>query len=291
MRSMVVSLFVLLCACSSVPLRDTTGAFPQKWIDGTAAAEPRLQVQRYDRDTFVIRQSLLTHFEAPFIYLLFGRDRALLLDTGAGNIALRPTVDRLIEEWRKANGGRPISLIVAHSHAHDDHIAGDGEFAGRANTQIVGTSPLAVATFFRLTPWPEKTSALELGDRALDVIATPGHENSHIMFYDRRTGILLSGDALYPGRLYFRRADLPVYRASIHRLVHVLKDRKINWIMGAHIELDKAGVQFPAKTVAHTNERPLELPASALRTLLDRLNRTNEQAGAVNAGEFILFPY
>ena len=50
------------------------------WIDGTQAGEPQMQVQRYDRDTYVIRQSIRTNFEGPFLYLLFGRDRALLLD-------------------------------------------------------------------------------------------------------------------------------------------------------------------------------------------------------------------
>ena len=42
-------------------------------IDGTAAAEAEMQVQAIDADTFVIRQSVLTNFEAPFLYLEFGR--------------------------------------------------------------------------------------------------------------------------------------------------------------------------------------------------------------------------
>ncbi len=288
---MIISLFALLCTCSTVPSRETLGAFREEWVDGTVVTEPKLQVQRFDRDTFVIRQSILTHFEAPFMYLLFGRDRALLLDTGAGNVTIRPTVDRLIDEWRKANGGREVSLVVAHSHAHADHIAGDAEFGGRADTQIVGTSPPAVANFFGLTPWPENTTVLDLGNRPVDVIATPGHESAHIMFFDQRTGILLSGDALYPGRLYYKRADLPIYRASAERVKTALRKRKVRWIMGAHVELDKAGAQFPAKSLVHPEERRLELPASALRTLSDGLHRTNEQAGPVSAGEFILFPY
>ena len=69
------------------------------WIDGTSANEPQMQVQRYDADTFVIRQSVKTNFEAPFLYLLFGKDRALLLDTGAGGLTVRPTVDGLIADW------------------------------------------------------------------------------------------------------------------------------------------------------------------------------------------------
>jgi hypothetical protein len=47
------------------------------WIDGTAPSEPDTQVQRIDADTLVIRQSVKTNFEAPFLYLLFGKDRVL----------------------------------------------------------------------------------------------------------------------------------------------------------------------------------------------------------------------
>lgn len=284
-------ILILLSACVTAPAEKVALAFPEPWIGGTTATEPKLQVQRYDDHTFVIRQSILTNFEAPFMYLLFGRERALLLDTGAGNVEIRPTVDRLIEEWRQANGGKAISLVVAHTHAHEDHIAGDAEFVGRANTRVVGTSPAEVASFFGLTPWPEGTSIFDLGGRPLEVIATPGHESAHIMFFDRRTRILLSGDALYPGRLYYKRAHLPIYRASMDRVATALRGREIRWIMGAHIELNQVGSQFAAKATAHPDERRLELRPTALFTLLDRLRQASEQSDTLNAGEFILYPY
>src|ERR1700743_1359164 len=90
------------------------------WIDGTSASEPQMQVQRYDADTFVIRQSVETNFEAPFLYLLFGKDRALLLDTGAGGLQVRPTIDGVIADWLKAHHRASIPLVVAHSHSHGD---------------------------------------------------------------------------------------------------------------------------------------------------------------------------
>src|ERR1700683_5563225 len=47
------------------------------WINGVSADEPQMQVQRYDDDTYVIRQSIRTNFEGPFLYVLFGSNRAL----------------------------------------------------------------------------------------------------------------------------------------------------------------------------------------------------------------------
>ena len=41
--------------------------------------------------------------------------------------------------------------------------------------------------------------------------------DASIALYDRRTGLLLTGDTLYPGRLYVR--DGPAFAASIQRLV------------------------------------------------------------------------
>ena len=77
--------------------------FHEKWIDGTSATEPAAQVQALDRDTFVIRQSVKTNFEAPFLYLIFGHDKVLLVDTGAKDGQIRPVVDRLITEWLAAH--------------------------------------------------------------------------------------------------------------------------------------------------------------------------------------------
>jgi hydroxyacylglutathione hydrolase len=63
------------------------GSLDVTWNHGArskrAAAGPPIQVHRYDGHTVILRQSKSVHYEAPFLYLLFGNDRALLLDTGA----------------------------------------------------------------------------------------------------------------------------------------------------------------------------------------------------------------
>ena len=111
------------CASSSGEVTSSSTLFGQPWISGLAKSEPPLQAQQYDRNTVVIRQSLRTSFEAPFMYLIFGETTALLIDTGAGGIDLRSMVDQQIAAWLKANGRETISLVVMHSHAHGDHIA------------------------------------------------------------------------------------------------------------------------------------------------------------------------
>src|SRR5580700_1562423 len=191
-----------LIALSDVAADSTSsGPFAQSWIDGTHD-EPQMQVQRYDADTYVIRQSVKTNIEAPFIFLFFGNDKVLQIDTGAGGLKIRPTIDGVIAEWMARKGIKSLQLVVAHSHAHGDHIAGDAEFADRANTIVVGHSPEQVAQFFKIRSWPEDVVAFDVGGRELDIIPMPGHEPAEIGVFDRRTHLLLTGDALYPGRLY-----------------------------------------------------------------------------------------
>ena len=62
------------------------GPFAASWIDGTKGSEQQMQVQPFDDNTFVIRQSIETSRECPFLFLFFGNDKALLVDTGDGGL-------------------------------------------------------------------------------------------------------------------------------------------------------------------------------------------------------------
>lgn len=252
-------------SAASMPL---PGLFAERWIDGTLPQEPATQVQRLDGDTFVIRQSIKTNFEAPFLYLLFGRDRALLVDTGAEGGEIRPVVDRLIAQWLVEHGRSTIPLVVAHSHSHGDHIAGDPAFRDRPDTVVVGLKPADVAAFFGIAPWPKGIARFDLGNRALSIIPTPGHQAAAIMIYDPRLRILLSGDTLYPGRLYVPVNFLADNRASVDRLADFAAKHPIRAILGAHIEMMRApGRDYAHEAPSHTNEHPLELPTQAVREL------------------------
>ncbi|TIQ53754.1 MAG: MBL fold metallo-hydrolase, partial [Mesorhizobium sp.] len=58
------------------------------------------------------------------------------------------------------------------------------------------------ATRYRIQPAPAdrllgEGDFVDLGDRAFEVIHTPGHSPGGIALYERKTGILLSGDIVY----------------------------------------------------------------------------------------------
>ncbi|MBB5713828.1 MBL fold metallo-hydrolase [Sphingomonas aerophila] len=282
------ALVVTLLALAAAP--GDAGPHFAPWING-AAQEPGTQVQRIDAGTFVIRQSVKTNFEAPFLYLLFGRERALLIDSGAGGLSIRPTIDRLIEDWRARHGNRPIHLVVAHSHGHGDHHAGDGEFRGRPDTEVVGLKPQEVAAFFGIQGWPGAVSHYDLGGRVLTIVPTPGHEPAHMMVYDARTRLMFSGDMLYPGRLYVPQDRFEEFRASADRLAAFAKGHPIRALLGAHIEMTTtAGQDYPMKAVAHPGEHGLALPPAAIEELDQAVTMAKIPPELDRHADFIVYP-
>lgn len=274
----------------------TTAAAPPAprfapWIDGTTATEPQTQVQQIDPDSFVIRQSVRTNFEAPFLYLLFGRDRALLIDSGAGGLAIRSVVDQVIAQWLARQGRKSIPLVVAHSHSHGDHVQGDSEFAARPDTRVIGLKPADVAGFFGIANWPHDIATFDLGGRPLSIIPTPGHEPAHIMVYDPRTRLLFSGDMLYAGRLYVPTDRFATFVASADRIAAFAKAHPVAAVLGAHVEMTRTpGRDYAMEASTHPDEHPLELPASAIDRLQAAVHRMADAPVIGNEADFIITP-
>lgn len=248
------------------------GVFPEAWVASRSdsADRPPFRAHAYNPTFIIIRQSGSTHYEKPFLYLLIGADEALLLDTGAPNANLRPTIDALMK-GRTTSGGAPLPLLVLHSHGHGDHVAGDGVLATRPATRIIAAQPSAIAQFFGLT-WPTGTAQYDLGNRVIDVMPIPGHETAHIAAYDRRTGIVLSGDTLYPGRLYVSAQQ--AFRDSIDRLVDFTRSRAVTHVLGAHIEQHRTPyLDYPIGTTRQPLEHALELGRAHLLELQDALRQ------------------
>ena len=254
------------------------GSLPAQWNVGAedcaAASQPPLQVHAYEPQTFILRQSLCASFEGNFIYLLVGSDKALLIDTGAIADPQKMPLAKTIRELLPNKDDKKLPLLVAHTHRHSDHRAGDPQFASLPSVQIVPFELEGVRTFFGFTDWPNGIAHLDLGDRTVDVIPTPGHNETHLAFYDNKTGILFSGDFLMPARLLIQ--DAAAYRESALRVVDFLKTRPLTHILGAHIELNTAGHAYRFGSHYHPDEHRLELTRedlTALPAAFDRFNR------------------
>lgn len=172
---------------TDVSLIDFTGRVQRnagldvRWIHGSPSAkhntDPDIQVHAYDEHTFVLRQNIAVHFEAPFLYLLFGNASAVLIDTGATASAeyfpVRRVVDELVAGWLARHPREDYRLLVLHTHAHGDHIAGDGQFAGRPGTTVVAADLRTAWAYFGFHDDPGAVARVDLGGRTLECLATP----------------------------------------------------------------------------------------------------------------------
>jgi glyoxylase-like metal-dependent hydrolase (beta-lactamase superfamily II) len=130
---------------------------------------------------------------------------------------------------------------------------------------------------------------IDLGGRVVDVVAIPGHEASHVAFYDRRTRVLFTGDTLYPGRLYVQ--DFTAYRASVARLVAFTDDgHPVVYVLGGHIELSRTGNEFPAGSATHPSEHVLELGPAHLKDLLETVNAQGSTPSRTKRPDYVLVP-
>ncbi len=253
-----------LIAAPYVPEPDGAGIrpgdLPTEWIIGgpNCMEVPDFQVHEYNPDFLILRQSGCSHYEKPFLYLIFGQEKALLLDTGAGTPDVRTVVMAAVKKWCERNGRESIPLIVAHTHNHSDHVAGDRQFQGIPHVTFVGAHIDTAVKYWGFQRWPDEILEFDLGDRVLEIFGVPGHQRASIAVYDRETAILITGDIVYPGRLYVD--DPAAFAASIDRLVDFTGTRVVSHVLGCHIEqTDTPYLEYPIGSIYQPNEHELEL--------------------------------
>ncbi len=252
------------------------GSLPAKWSTGgpKCMEMPEWQIHEYNPDLFILRQSGCTDYEKPFVYLLFGKDRALVLDTGSRKGNLAPTLQHAIHQWLLRNNRAAIPLVVAHSHSHGDHIAGDNEVQALHDPAIPLTfiAPAVEATqaFYHIAAWPNDLGFVDLGDRVIDVVPIPGHDKVSVALYDRQTAVLFTGDSVYPGRIYIR--DFDAFQQSNDRLIRFTEGKSVAHILGCHIEETATPfLDYPVGTLYQPDEHELALARGVLFEIREAL--------------------
>lgn len=273
-------------ALSGDPLIDLTIV---NWIHGAQDCEAEnrragyteWQQVRYQEDTYILRQNKCSNYEAPFVYLFVGAERVLLIDTGAtikGGENLVSTIRTITD----------MPVIVAHSHGHGDHRQGDEAFQAADAMNVVGIGADSVREFFEFENWPEEAVFLELGDRRMELLPIPGHSDDDVAFYDPTSQFVVTGDTLYPGRLYI--GDWSEYRASVLRLAKWLEGRPVTHIMGTHIEMSNTpNDDYPIGSTYQPNEHQLPLTPSDVVALSEAVVLMDVPQ-KTHLGSFIIWP-
>lgn len=196
-------------------------------------------------------------FEEAICYLLIGEEKALMVDTGTGIGDLKKVVAGLTS--------LPVSVV--NTHVHWDQIGNNSQFdeilifnnlegitklyTGFDNdflrAHIFGESvwkplPAGFDPGTWKTPPVKATRLLEdgmvldLGNRPLEVIYTPGHSPDSICLLDKNSRLLFTGDLYYSGPLYAFEEDVSVdnYMSSLEKLL--LRSDEFDHLCPAHNE-------------------------------------------------------
>ncbi len=197
----------------------------------------------------------------------------MLIDTGDVSDPAKMPLAKTVQDLRASVGRTDSPLLVVHTHRHLDHRSGDGQFANFPNAQVVGFDIDSVRRFYGFTNWPDGIAQIDLGNRTVDVIPTPGHNETEVSFYDRDTSLLFTGDFLMPGRLLVddSRADL----GSAERLAGFVKDRPVSYVLGGHIEENDQGQLYDWQSTYHPREHGLQLSKADLLALPEAVHQFN----------------
>jgi glyoxylase-like metal-dependent hydrolase (beta-lactamase superfamily II) len=197
------------------------------------------------------------------LFLVRGRDRDLLVDSGLGVASLREELADLFE--------RPV--VVVATHRHFDHVGGLHEFeevvvhrddaeavanaAGFASLRIEDYPPEELSGYeapaslltalpradfdvaaYRVTPVSPtrivgEGDAVDLGDRSFTVLHLPGHTPGEIGLWDAETHTLFAGDCVYESGVLLD--ELPESNiADYVRSMERLRDLPVRIVHGGH---------------------------------------------------------
>jgi hydroxyacylglutathione hydrolase len=260
------------------------GSLAVHWNEGAADCKANppapLETHAIGAGTYILRESLCATYEAPFMYLLIGSARAMLIDDGDVADSAQVPLARTVVSLLPGSGSSRLPLLVVHTHRHLDHRAADAQFASMPNAEVVGYDTASVRRFYHFTDWPNGVAQIDLGDRTVDVIPTPGHNETHVSFYDRSTTLFFSGDFMMPARLLID--DAGAERATAARVAAFVRDRPVRAVLGGHIELDTAGATYSWGSNYHPGEHALAMTKAdllALPAAVDSFNGLYTRSG------------
>ena len=144
-------------------------------------------------------------------FLILGRKRALLLDTGAGECDLLGMIRQVTDH----------PLVLVQTHGDGDHTANsslfDEIFAHPAEFDVICRFREELRDALR--PIAEGDT-FDLGGRTLEVIEAPGHTPGSICLLDRANGLLFAGDTLSYGPVFLfgSHRDVKSYRETLLKL-------------------------------------------------------------------------
>ena len=228
-------------------------------------------IDRKDRTAYTSEEVLpgvrmIRDSENDKMFLIRGTQKAILIDTGMGQGALKEYVTPF-------TGGLPLEVIFTHNHGDhigqaDQFIEGSIEYIGEADRASVaqrltrgGVQQAVVDRNLRVV---KNGDRIDLGGRQLTITVAPGHTAGSIVVLDEQNGVLFSGDAFgsnnptVPDALWMQSGPpLDLFLSSL-RVARAEFRGKVKFMLTGHNDVPLRG------------ERYLDNLETAAQTLIDK---------------------
>lgn len=175
--AMLLALCMPACGQATYGAESAVRKAPRDWF----------HVFKIDKDTYALSEP--HYWQQNVSYLLLGTQRALLFDTGPGIYGIKKVVRSITH----------LPLVVIPSHLHFDHVGDLHEFddvrlldtpglrAQARGGYFTEQSPqymLRGTERFRVHGWVKDGERIDLGNRSVQVISTPGHTPDSVSILD-----------------------------------------------------------------------------------------------------------
>ena len=261
------------------------------WTTGFAAANPWGQYTAYLMSTNARGQRTIRieHYvprsdnrglQGSTMYLLEGRDRALLIDTANPAVATEgvndlKTVVRYIlgHESDGKPKAQPLDFVVANTHSHGDHIGENKRMSDRTVYYMDGDWPAnAPANYVPIRAGGGATthgngravSEIDLGDRKVTAVALPPHTPGSTGYLDAENQLLISGDALGSAFVWVQIGPLTRYQQTTHELAALTAPYPRLVMLGSHFYQYGFGPRKQAPINGRPGDRQYILDQAAL---------------------------
>ena len=202
------------------------------------------------------------------VYVIYGRDRAILVDAGAGRVhfPIPDAVDSVILTHLHADHAAGASRlgelglsILAESWTAEGLAVGDEDRAGLRRAREWGMYPPDQ----RLEAWPAVTmindgTIIDLGECTVEVVETPGHSLGHVsLLVEAKQRSLIAGDIVFPGGTISLQVQPDCSIDSIWGSIERIRALEPDALYAGHLEpvLTDAVVHINAALEAFRNGR------------------------------------
>lgn len=159
------------------------------------------------------------------VYLVEGDSLALLIDAGTNIVDL----DKIVAGITK----KPVRLVA--THVHPDHTGKSIEYFPEIyiNAADMVNVPAMMGDYKGEIKYLNDGDVINLGNRDIEVIFTPGHTPGSTTFIDKEKGYGFSGDAFGSGNLLLC-TNFSTLKATTGRMAEYMKRHNVSKLYPGH---------------------------------------------------------